>query len=85
MYYQDEEKRVKQMAEDFKKSKKLPNDVIEEVLSGMNYSSQAVGTLAAFALNITAPLNIPRPKLINPPAPGAQPAGQPQAPKAQAG
>lgn len=86
MYFQEEEKKVKQLAEEFKKNKKLPNDIIEEVLAGMNYSSQAVGTLAAFALNITAPLNIPKTKLVSQ-APGSQPAqtSQQPTPKAQAG
>lgn len=82
LYYQDEEKKVKALADEFKKSKKLPNEVIEDVLAGMNYSCQAVGTLAAFALNITAPISIPKTKLVSGQPPQAQ---QASAPKGQAG
>ncbi len=85
LFYQDEEKKVKALAEEFKKTRKLPNDIIEEVLSGMNYSSQTVGTLAAFALNITAPINVPKTKLVAPPAGSAPQPGQVPAPKGQAG
>ncbi len=84
MYWQDEEKKVKQYAEEFKKNKKLPTEIIEQIVEGMQYSTQAVGTLAAFGLNIAAPLNIPRTKIA---PPGAQSPTQqpPQAAKGQAG
>lgn len=80
MFYQDEEKKVKQLAEEFKKTRKLPNEILEEVLGGMNYSTQAVGTLAAFALNITAPINVPKTRIATP---NSQPPTQ--APGAKAG
>jgi|GEM_PF-4502277 len=93
MYYEDEEKKVKALAEDFKKFKAdpkgkhpLPAEILEEVLTGLNYTTQAIGTLAAFALNIAAPINLPKTR-VGAPAGAPMGATQPMPPaqKNQAG
>lgn len=63
LYFEEEERKIKAMIDEFKDKKKLPNDVAEDVITSMNFSSTAVGTIAAFALGLNAPLNIPRAKV----------------------
>lgn len=57
----------KQIEEEWKKRKQLPIASAEMVLTAITYTATAIGTLLAFGLGITAPINIPRVKL-EPPA-----------------
>ncbi|MFA6049331.1 MAG: hypothetical protein WC792_05310 [Candidatus Micrarchaeia archaeon] len=54
---------IKKAEADWKKSRMVPPQIAEEVLSAVTYSGSAVGTLVAFALNISAPINVPRARL----------------------
>ncbi len=60
---------IKKAEAEWKKSRAVPPHIAEEVLSAVTYSGSAVGTLVAFALNISAPINVPRARL----APANQP------------
>lgn len=50
----------KKIADTWKKSKKIPDDYATVVLSAVNYSGSANGTLLARVLGLTAPLIPPR-------------------------
>jgi hypothetical protein len=63
----------KKLLDGWKKNKQLPADAAEEIITALTYAGSSVGTLLAFAININAPINVPRAKVA--------PAGQ-QAPKA---
>ena len=81
IFWEEDEKKAKEIAEDFKKTRRVgDNNTMEEILTALNYSMQAVGTLAAFALGISAPLNVPRTRISN-----APPAAQAQQAAAQKG
>jgi len=56
----EEEKRINEVLDTWKKTKKIPNDYAETVLSAVNYSGSANGTLMARVLGLTAPLIPPR-------------------------
>jgi len=62
----------KKVMDGWKKNKQLPSDAAEEIITALTYAGSSVGTLLAFAININAPINVPRAKVA--------PAGQ--APKA---
>lgn len=56
----------KKVVEEWKKTKILPSFFAEEVLTAMNYSASAVGTLLAFGLGVNAPINVPRARIAKP-------------------
>ena len=56
----EENKRAKEIADMWKKNKKIPDDYATTVLSALNYSGSANGTLLARVLGLTAPLIPPR-------------------------
>ena len=56
----EEAKRAKEIVDMWKKSKKIPDDYATTVLSALNYSGSANGTLVARVLGLTAPLIPPR-------------------------
>jgi len=56
----EEDKRVKDIVDTWKKKKKVPDDYAATVLSAVNYSGSANGTLIARVLGLTAPLIPPR-------------------------
>jgi hypothetical protein len=56
----EEAKVSKDIVETWKKSKKVPEDYATVVLSAVNYSGSANGTLIARVLGLTAPLIPPR-------------------------
>ncbi|MBU0532386.1 hypothetical protein KKB44_02735 [Candidatus Micrarchaeota archaeon] len=56
----EEAKRVKEIVDKWKKEKKIPEDYATQVLSAVNYSGSANGTLLARVLGLTAPLIPPR-------------------------
>ena len=51
---------AKAIQAEYDKQKRLPNEVAEEVITAVNYTNSAVGTLLAFGLGITAPINVPK-------------------------
>ncbi|MFH0922793.1 MAG: hypothetical protein V1811_01920 [Candidatus Micrarchaeota archaeon] len=64
-FYLDEANR-KEIEESWKKNKQLPNSIAEELVTHLTYSATAVGTLIAFALNVAAPISVPRARLQQP-------------------
>ena len=56
----EEKKRAKEIVDSWKKSKKVPEDYATQVLSAVNYSGSANGTLLARVLGLNAPLIPPR-------------------------
>ncbi len=57
---QEDAKKAKEIVDSWKKSKKIPDDYATVVLSAVNYSGSANGTLIARVLALTAPLIPPR-------------------------
>ncbi|MBN1169759.1 hypothetical protein JXA56_01935 [Candidatus Micrarchaeota archaeon] len=62
----EDEKLSKEIVSTWKKSKKIPDDYATVVLSAVNYSGSANGTLLARVLNLTAPLIPPKIQLGKP-------------------
>lgn len=60
---EESDKKRKEIEDDWKKKKQLPSEFAEEAITAITYTCSAVGTLLAFGLGITAPLNVPRAKL----------------------
>ncbi|VVC02705.1 Uncharacterised protein [Candidatus Bilamarchaeum dharawalense] len=56
----------KNIVDSWKKSKKVPDDYATVVLSAVNYSGSANGTLIARVLGLTAPLIPPKIQLTKP-------------------
>jgi len=61
---EENEKKRKEIEDEWKKKRQLPPEFAEEALTAITYTCSAVGTLIAFGLGITAPLNVPRAKLV---------------------
>jgi hypothetical protein len=66
-----DDKNAKAVEEKWRKSKTLEPGVAEELLTAITYSGTAVGTLLAFSVGISAPINVPRARIApaTPPAP----------------
>lgn len=62
----EDEKTRKAIKDEWDKRKQLPPSFAEDALTAITYAASAVGTLAAFGLNIPAPLNVPRARLGGP-------------------
>jgi len=62
-----DEKERKKIVEDWKKTKQFPTGVVEEVLMAINYITSSVGTLLAFAINVNAPVNVPKTRIMDMP------------------
>jgi len=60
LYAKEEKKFAKEIEDEWKKSKKLPDNYAETVLNAINYSGSANGTLVARVLNLSPPLIPPR-------------------------
>lgn len=56
----EEKKKIKDILDTWKKNKRVPEDYAATVLSAVNYSGSANGTLVARVLGLTAPLIPPR-------------------------
>ncbi len=56
----EEDKLTKEILKRWKKEKKVPDDYATVILSAVNYSGSANGTLLARVLGLTAPLIPPR-------------------------
>jgi hypothetical protein len=72
----EEAKLSKDIVDTWKRTKKIPDEYATVVLSAVNYSGSANGTLLARVLNLTAPLIPPRIQLSKAPEGGAAPAAQ---------
>jgi len=53
----------KKLLDGWKKNKQLPADAAEEIITALTYAGSSIGTLLAFAININAPINVPRAKV----------------------
>lgn len=71
---EETEKKAKEVVDEYKKNKQLPDALTEEIVTTVNYSSTATGTLLAFGMGLNAPINVPRAKIVKQPA-GNQQAG----------
>ncbi|MBI3588750.1 hypothetical protein HY095_06135 [Candidatus Micrarchaeota archaeon] len=81
LFYEEEtEKKAREMLEEFKKTKRLPSPMAEDVVTAITYAASAVGTLGAFAIGISAPINSPRARIS-----AAPPANLPPQEKGKAG
>ncbi|MCI0504324.1 hypothetical protein L0Y65_06485 [Candidatus Micrarchaeota archaeon] len=73
----EEAKLAKDITDTWKKSKKVPDEYATVVLSAVNYSGSANGTLLARVLGLTAPLIPPKIQLSKQADGGAAPAKPP--------
>ena len=71
--FEESEKDIKNTKEQWEKSGQLPENMSSDLLTAMTYTCSAIGTLLAFGINVNAPINVPRAKLM--PAPETKPAG----------
>lgn len=53
----------KKILEGWKKNKQLPAEAVEEVLTAVTYAGSSIGTLLAFTINVSAPINVPHAKI----------------------
>ena len=60
---EESDKDKKEIEEEWKKKKILPNRFAEDAINAISYTGTAVGTMLSFTLNIPAPLNLPRAKI----------------------
>lgn len=67
VFVEEEERKGKEILSYFKANKRLPNDLAENVLTAVNFSSTAVATLGAFGIGVNAPLNLPKARLNDEP------------------
>jgi hypothetical protein len=56
IYYQGEDKKLSEMAEAWKKSKKLEPAFAEEILNSVSHTGMVAGTLLSFAIGVPAPI-----------------------------
>ena len=63
LHFEDSEKDLKVWKEHWEKTNQLPEGPASDFLTALTYTASAVGTLLAFAVNINAPINVPRAKL----------------------
>ncbi|MBI5229006.1 hypothetical protein HY991_02765 [Candidatus Micrarchaeota archaeon] len=63
IHLEEKEADAKRMEESWSKTKQLPQETAEELLTAITYTASAVGTLVAFAINVSAPINVPRARL----------------------
>jgi heterodisulfide reductase subunit A-like polyferredoxin len=66
----EDKKKIKEILDTWKKQKRVPEDYAAIVLSAVNYSGSANGTLVARVLGLTAPLIPPRIQLSKAPGTG---------------
>ncbi len=71
--FEENEKDAKNAKEQWEKTGQLPENMASDLLTAMTYTCSAIGTLLAFGINVSAPINVPRAKLM--PAPETKPAG----------
>ena len=62
-YLENTEKEMKDAKEYWEKHGQLPEALASDLLTAVTYTASATGTLLAFAVNIAAPINVPRARL----------------------
>ncbi len=60
IYAKEDKKLAKEIEDEWKKNKKLPDAYAEGILNAINYNGSANGTLAARIVNLSPPLIPPR-------------------------
>lgn len=80
VHFEENEKTRKEIEDKWKKDKQLSSSFAEEVLTSISFTASAVGTLIAFGLGVTAPINVPRARV----GPSPSLPGMPAKPAAQA-
>lgn len=73
LYIQESEAEVKRLEKEWQENKALSPALAEELLTAITYSASAIGTLAAFAIGVNAPINVPRARLVPKEEGGAMP------------
>ena len=63
VYFEESEKEVKEIKELWASKNQLPEQFSSDFLTALTYTCSTVGTLLAFAININAPINVPRAKI----------------------
>ncbi len=58
-----EDANIKKFEDEYKKTKTLPTEIAEEIITASTFTASATGTLLAYGLNLPAPLNVPKAKL----------------------
>lgn len=58
-----EDPSIKKVEEEFKKTKILPVEIAEEIVTAASFTGGAAGTLMAYALSLPAPINVPKARL----------------------
>jgi hypothetical protein len=67
IYMEESEKEVKAWKEHWAKKTQFPDEVASDLVTALNYTASAIGTLLAFAVNINAPINVPRARMSSAP------------------
>lgn len=75
IYFDQTEKEVKSAKEHWEKTNQLPESISSDFLTSVTYTCSAIGTLVAFAVNVNAPINVPRARIGPAPQGAANPAG----------
>jgi len=65
-----DESKPEKIADEYKKTKKLPDEFAEEVLNAINFTCSTNGTLIVRALNLMPPMVLPRIQVSSGPAKG---------------
>ena len=56
IFYEDDEKKLREAEDAWNKTKTLQKDIAEQVLNATTVTATAVGTLLAFAISVPAPI-----------------------------
>jgi len=67
-----DEKNAREVEEKWRKTKQVEPAMAEELLTAITYAGTATGTLLAFSVNIQAPINIPRARVVSPASSGTE-------------
>ncbi|MFH0713821.1 MAG: hypothetical protein V1722_04265 [Candidatus Micrarchaeota archaeon] len=63
LHFEENDKEYKELKDSWDKTKQFPEKFASDMLTAVTYTCSAVGTLLAFAVNISAPINVPRARL----------------------
>lgn len=67
IYMEESENEVKAWKEHWDKKNQFPDEIASDLVTALNYTASAIGTLLAFAVNINAPINVPRARMSSAP------------------
>lgn len=73
IFLQEDEAEAKKIEKEWQDKKIIGPALAEELLTAITYSSSTVGTLAAFAIGVNAPINVPRARIVPKEEGGAKP------------